>query len=319
MIRTHRIWAAAALIAITAARGAAQEPDLAAAIGAVPPGTTLSVRDADGARTTGRLVNSTGGLLTLTTQDGKSVAVPLDRVRRVVHVDSSRNGTWMGAAIGGAVGLASGLALNSLYANEGSGSGAGVLLLAAGGFGVGAAVGGLADAMRHHTLYNAEPGTPGDYAGEVRARIALDAHGNGNLPVSLGASWRTVHVDSGLGFEANIDNTFGAADGTGRGFSTDFRVVYAFGKARVQPFASAGVGYFETNTGPYTYVTPSIGDFPGGVFQAIGRAQGFAPIVGGGATIRLSPKLFVRPEVSFYDGRDKVRGFKTGVGLGFSW
>jgi hypothetical protein len=53
------------------------------------------------------------------------------------------------------------------------------LLLAGGGFGVGAAVGGLADAMRHQTLYHAEPGTPGDYAGEVRARIALDAHGNG--------------------------------------------------------------------------------------------------------------------------------------------
>ncbi len=289
-----------------AASVSAQEPALTAALGQLKDGTSIAIRDADGSRTTGRLVGATSTLLTLKTKDGRSLTVPLDRVRRVWVADPVSNGLIMGAAIGGASGVAVAVALCSIFAEDGSGGdgdcSAGMLLLAGVGAGAGAAIGGLADKMHVRTVFAAGHYAVSDSASHVRARIGTD-RANGNAPLSLGASWGTTHVNSGMGFEMNVDNAFATSNGVRPALSTDMRFVYVFGKQRLQPFASAGVGYFE-------YVRP---------FE-FGRERGLAPVVGGGANVRVGRRWFLRPDVSFYGGHTTSHGgFRTGIGLGFSW
>ena len=280
-----------------AASVSAQEPALTAALGQLKDGESIGIRQADGSRTTGRLVGATSTLLTLKTKDGRSLTVPLDRVRRVWVADPASNGLLIGAAIGGASGAAIAAALCSIEDGSGSGCSAGTLLLVGVGAGAGAAIGGLGDKMHVRTVYAAGQDTGSDYASHVGARIGTD-RADGNAPLSLGASWGTTHVESGLGFEVNVDNAFGTSNGIGPGFSTDMRVVYVFGKQRLQPFASGGAGYV-------TYG---------------GANKGLAPVVGGGANVRVGRRWFLRPDVSFYGGHTSSHGgFRTGIGLAFSW
>jgi hypothetical protein len=268
---------------------------LTAALAQLKDGASVAVREDDGSRTTGRLVGTTGTLLTLTTRDGRSLTVPLDRVRRVWVDDPARNGMWAGAAIGGGIGVAGAVALGALCANEGGQCATAGLLLIAGGAGAGMGMGALADKMHVRTVFVAGEDAFSYSASHVLARIGTDRR-EGSTPLSLGASWGITHVGSGIGFEVNVDDASGTLD-RGRTLSTDMRFVYLFGKRRVQPFASAGAGY-----------------------STFGGQHALVPVVGGGASVRVGRKLSLRPEVSFYGGHTSSHGgFRTGIGLGYSW
>jgi hypothetical protein len=278
-----------------AASASGQEPQLTAALAQLKDGASVAVREDDGSRTTGRLVGTTDTLLTLTTKDGRSLTVPLDRVRRVWVEDPASNGMWTGAAIGGGIGVAGAIAVGALCANEGGPCAAAGLLLIAGGAGAGAGIGALADKIHVRTVFVAGEDAFAYSGSRVVARIGTDRR-EGRTPLSLGASWGITHVGSGIGFEANVDRASGTSDRS-RTLSTDMRLVYLFGKRRVQPFASAGAGY-----------------------NSFGGQHALVPVVGAGASVRVGRKLSLRPEVSFYGGHTSTRGgFRTGIGLGYSW
>ena len=108
---------------VVAGRGSAWAQDTAAikkALARVAPGETISVLDTSGRSDTGRLSGSTDTFLTL---DG-SRNVATDRIVRITVKDSTRNGTTIGALVGGSAGVVSAIVLSSIYANEG-GSAAG--------------------------------------------------------------------------------------------------------------------------------------------------------------------------------------------------
>jgi hypothetical protein len=155
------------------ASASAQEPALTAALGQLKDGASIAIREADGSQTTGRFVGATRTLLTLKTREGRSLDVPLDRVRRVSVDDPVRDGVLMGAGIGGGSGIVTALALCGTYDGNCDG-GAATLLMGAIGAGVGAAIGAIADS--------------------THVRIAFDArrdHAKANAPLSASRGFRT--------------------------------------------------------------------------------------------------------------------------------
>ena len=120
---------------VVAGRGSAWAQDTAAvkkALTRVAPGETISVLDTSGRTDTGILTGSTDTSLTL---DG-SRNVAADRIARITVKDSTRNGTTIGALIGGGAGVVGAIALSALCANEGGDCAAANLMLI--GIGVGA-------------------------------------------------------------------------------------------------------------------------------------------------------------------------------------
>src|SRR4051812_12060936 len=103
---------------VVAGRGRAQAQDMAAikkGLNRFAAGETISVLDSSGRSETGRLSGSTDTFITL---DG-SRNVAASRIARITVKDSTRNGTTIGALIGGGAGLAGALAISAICANEG--------------------------------------------------------------------------------------------------------------------------------------------------------------------------------------------------------
>jgi hypothetical protein len=305
------------LLAPTAPVAAQQPPDLPQAPVRVDPGETVTILDTDGRRLVGRVAQVSSSGLTLV-QRGQATSVPLQRVARITVSDSNRNGAVMGSLIGAAIGLISGAALNATYANEGGDSLGGMLVLTAVGAASGAGIGWLGDRLHRSVVYEV-PGAPREFAPEMRVKFTTDSRGGMTFP-GVGGSWG-VTSHSGLGFEVNADRTVGSRDGGRPGTSFDGRVLYFFGKGRYEPYGLAGAGYFEYSQAN-SYLAPAVGSlFPERLIEGQGRVQGFAPLIGGGVRVEVTPKISIRPEVLWYPqpGGGERSGLRASVGVGFGW
>ena len=304
---------------VVAGRGSAWAQDLAAikkGLSRVAPGDTISVLDASGRTETGRVSSSTDTLITL---DGART-IAADRIARITVKDSTRNGTTIGALIGGGAGLVGALALGAIFANEGGGSGEGSLLLVGLGLGAGAGIGWMADSLTQHEIYRAG-GTASRLSPELRVRVA-GINRAGGIP-GFGLSWSTTRA-SGFGFEVNADKTPGASDGEGRGFSFDGRALYTFGRSRVRPYVSGGVGFVQTDH-KGTYEVPADAFLPNGATYLVNQdIADVTPVFGGGVRLQPARHLVIRPEVSWFfetDPSSRARKAvpRVGVSIGAGW
>jgi hypothetical protein len=305
------------LLAPAAPVAAQQPPDLPQALKRVEPSETVTILDPDGRRLVGRIAQVSSSGLTLI-QQGQATTVPLQRVARITIKDSNRNGAIIGGLIGAAIGAVGGIAVNAICANESGGCFSIVLVLAGAGAGGGAGIGWLGDRLQQSVVY-ALPGAPREFAPEMGVKFITDSRGGMTFP-GIGGSWgMTSH--SGLGFEVNVNRSVGRRDGEGRGTSFDGRVLYVFGKGRYRPYGLAGAGYFEYVGEAYRQFVPAMGSFPERVIEGRFRPQGFAPLIGGGVRVGVTPKISIRPEVLWYPqpGGGERSGLRASVGLGFRW
>jgi hypothetical protein len=305
------------LLAPTAPVAAQQPPDLPQALARVASNETVTILDTDGRRLVGRVAQVSSSGLTLI-QRGRATSVPLQRVARITISDSNRNGATMGALIGGAIGAAGGVAMNAICANEGGECFAVVLALAGAGAASGAGIGWLGDRLHQSVVY-AVPGAPREFASEMGVKFITDSRGGMTFP-GIGGSWG-VTSDSGLGLEVNVNRSMGRRDGEGSGTSFDGRMLYVFGRGRYRPYGLAGAGYFEYVGEAYTQLVPAFGVFPERRIEGRFRPQGFAPLVGGGIRVGVTPKISIRPEVLWYPqpGGGQRSGLRASVGMGFRW
>ena len=249
---------------------------------------------------------------------GQATSVPLQRVARITISDPNRNGAVMGALIGAAIGAAGGVALNAICSNEGGECFTIVVALAGAGAASGAGIGWLGDRLRQSVVY-AVPGAPREFASEMGVKFITDSRRGMTFP-GVGGSWGlTSH--SGLGFEVNVNRSLGRRDGEGRGTSFDGRLLYVFGEGRFRPYGLAGAGYFEYVGEAYSQLVPAIGVIPERRIEGRFRPQGFAPLVGGGVRVGVTPKISIRPEVLWYPqpGGGERSGLRASVGMGFRW
>ena len=304
---------------VVAGRGSAWAQDTAAikkALARVPTGETISVLDTSGKTETGRLSGSTDTFLTL---DG-SRNVAANRIARITVKDSTRNGTTIGALIGGGAGLVGALALGALYANEGGSAGGASLLLIGLGAGAGAGIGWLGDSLTQHEIYRTG-GTARRLTPEVRVRVA-GINRAGGIP-GFGLSWSTT-TGSGFGVEVNADKTLGASDGEGRGFSFDGRALYAFGRSRIQPYVSGGVGFVQHDH-KVAYEVPPSAFLPNGASGVRNQdVEGVAPVFGGGVRFQPARHLVIRPEVSWFletapNSAKRTAVARASVSFGAAW
>ena len=304
---------------VVAGRGSAWAQDTAAikkALARVAPGETISILDTSGRRDTGRLSGSTDTAITL---DG-SRNVGADRIARITVKDSTRNGATIGALIGGGAGVAGALAVGALCANEGGGCAGATLMLVGLGVGAGAGIGWLGDSLTQREIYRAG-GTARRFSPELRVRVAANNRAGG-LP-GIGLSW-SMTGESGLGVEVNADRTLGRSDGVGGGVSLDGRALYAFGRSRVQPYVSGGVGFVQYEQ-IFTYsVPPSVLLPNGATYSNRGTLEGVAPVFGGGVRLQLARRLVIRPEVSWSvetapNSANRTAVARAGVSIGAAW
>jgi len=304
------------LLAGTPPVAAQQLPDLPQALARVEPRETVTIVDADGRRLAGRIAQVSSSGVTLV-QRGQATSVPLQRVARITITDSNRNGAVLGSLIGGAIGAVGGIALNAICANEG-GECFGILL-ALGGVGAasGAGIGWLGDRLHQSVVY-AVPGAPREFAPELRVKLSTDARGGIMVPGVGGGLGMTSH--SGLGFEVNVDRSLGRG-GERPGISFDGRLLYFFGKGRYRPYGLAGAGYFEFDGEAYSYLVPAMGVFPERLIEGRYRAQGVAPLIGGGVRVDVTPKISIRPEVIWHPqpGPGERSTLRASVGAAFRW
>jgi hypothetical protein len=312
--------AAIVVTLVVAARGNAFAQDPAAvrkALDRLSPGDTISVRDSDGGRDIGPFTGLTDTKLLI---DGVPSKINPARITRLTVRDSPSNGAKIGALIGGAAGAVGAIVLGSIAANEGGDAAAGAVLLVAAGIGTGAGVGWLGDSLTQRQLYRAE-GTAREFSPELRVRAG--ATRRSGVQPAFGVSWSRTG-ESGLGFEVNADRTGGSRDGAGRGFSIDGRVLYAFGRGRVRPYLSGGLGYGEHHENLTFEVPPSV-VVPNGVsYSGQYRIEGFAPVLGGGLRVQPARHLVIRPEVTWSlepTGTSRTRKPlpRAGVSIGAAW
>jgi hypothetical protein len=304
---------------VVAGPGSAWAQDTAAikkALSRVAPGETISLRDTSGRSETGRLSGSTDTSITL---DG-SRNVAANRVTRITVKDSTRNGTVIGALIGGGAGVAGAIALGALCANEGGNCAAANLMLIGLGVGAGAGIGWLGDSLTQHEIYRAG-GTARRFSPEVRMRVA-GQNRSGALP-GFGLSG-SVTSESGLGVEVNADRTLDGSDGLGGGVSLDGRALYAFGPSRVQPYVSVGVGFIQ-HAAMVTYSVPPSPFVPNGATYSNRQTlEAVAPVFGGGIRLQPARHLVIRPEVSWFletapNSANRTAVARAGVSIGAAW
>jgi hypothetical protein len=304
---------------VVAGNGSAWAQDTAAikkALTRVAAGETISILDSSGRTETGILSGSTDTFITL--DGGRKIAA--SQIARITVKDSTRNGTKLGAVIGASAGAAGALALGSLCANEGgSCAGAGLLLIGLGA-GAGAGIGWLGDSLTQHEIYRAGR-TPRLLTPEVRVRLGGNNR-SGGTP-EFGVSW-SVTTGSGLGVEVNADRAPGASDGEGTGVSFDGRAVYTFGRSRVQPFVSGGVGYARHQYRT-TYQVPPSAFVPNGATYARNQhVAGVVPVCGAGIRFQPARHLVIRPEVSWFletapNSANHAGVARAGVSIGAAW
>lgn len=304
---------------VVAGPGSAWAQDTAAikkALNRVPPGETISVLDTTGRSHTGRLSSSTDTSITL---DG-SRNVATDHIARITVKDSTRNGTTIGALIGGGAGVVGAIALGALCANEGGNCAAANVLLIGLGVGAGAGIGWLGDSLTQHEIYRAG-GTARRFSPEVRMRVS-GLNRSGGLP-GFGLSG-SMTSGSGLGVEVNADRTLGGSDGLGGGVSLDGRALYAFGRRRIQPFVSGGIG-FNQHEEIVTYSVPPSAFVPNGATYSNRQTlEAVAPVFGGGIRLQPARHLVIRPEVSWFletapNSANRTAVARVGVSVGAAW
>ena len=151
MAKPHIITGAAAAVIVLMA-GAAKAQGVSdsfdALQGRVNSGARVVVKDQAGRETEGVLTGLTASGISLRVGNDQRQwpAAEVSEVRR--RGDSVKNGTLMGLGIGLAAGVGGGLAMASLFGNEGGDAGGVFLAMSALGAGIGAAAGAGVDASR---------------------------------------------------------------------------------------------------------------------------------------------------------------------------
>lgn len=307
------------MILVVAGPGRAWAQDTAAikkALTRVAPGQVISVLDTSGRTHTGRLSGATDTSITL---DG-SRDVAANRIARMTVKDSTRNGARIGALIGGGAGVIGAIALSALCANEGGNCAAANALLIGLGIGAGAGIGWVGDSLTQAEIYRAG-GLGRRFSPELRVRLAA-VNRSGALP-GFGLSG-SMTGGSGLGVEVNADRTLDGADGLGGGVSLDGRALYAFGRSRVQPYVSGGVG-FNQHAETVTYSVPPSAFLPdGATYSSRQTLEAVAPVFGGGVRLQPARHLVIRPEVSWFletapNSANRTTVMRAGVSIGTAW
>ena len=108
-------------LALRPSSAAAQpSPDPFPALGAIAPGTQVTIEDDRGRRHRGTIRSITGAALEFEPRRLNEPVrmVPLADLQRVVTADRRRDGFWKGFAVGAAPGVAFGVLLSQICANE---------------------------------------------------------------------------------------------------------------------------------------------------------------------------------------------------------
>jgi hypothetical protein len=318
----HKIAALAAGVALfgTGAVNAQEGTSASDALKRVEPGTTVSILSVDGREVTGRITSLTPASLTIIGQGAQSM--PASQVGRVTIQDSPRNGALIGAAIGGGAGIASGLLLSAICANEGGDCAGPVIGVIGLGTAAGAGIGWLADRLHQRVVYDALPDVPRQFAPELAVHLGGESRPSSRTTFVLGGAWSTT-LTPHLGLAVNVTRSFAGsstpAASDGRGVSADARLQYRFGHARVQPYAEAGFGYFQSYRA-HTYTTPAFPGFPSLQIEGVSRQSGLAPVLGGGVRMRLGSRVSLVPGVSWYRHHGgRLTGVRAGVSLAYRW
>ena len=157
-------------------------------------------------------------------------------------------------------------------------------------------------------------GTPIDIGGGVRVPIAR----------RIGVE---IEVNRALGLQADTARCgiVGRCEGAAREGLLDATLATAnvyvrFPRGRVEPFLVGGVGGMWTRTvNSVTTTRSGIGIMSEVEDRDIGLAIGF----GGGATVTLTPRWSVRPEIRIYDStamsRTNLAVIRTAVAVGYRW
>jgi len=149
--RTHIITGAAAAVIVLIAGGAQAQGvsgSFDALQGRVNSGARVVVKDQAGRETEGVLTALTASGISLRVGNDQRQwpAAEVSELRR--RGDSVKNGTLTGLVIGLGAGVGGGLAMASLYGNEGGNADAGFLMMTGLGAGIGAAAGAGFDGLR---------------------------------------------------------------------------------------------------------------------------------------------------------------------------
>ena len=136
-----------------------------------------------------------------------------------------------------------------------------------------------------------------------------------------------VEVNRALGLHADTARCgiLGGCEGSAREGLLDATLATAnlyvrFPRGRVEPFLVGGVGgLWTTSVNSLTMMRGGVGVMSEVKESDAGLAIGF----GGGADVRLTDRLSVRPEVRIYDStamsRTNLAVIRTAVGIGYRW
>jgi hypothetical protein len=313
------------------------------------PGRRIGVVEPDGTVTTGIVERAAPDALTLTTADGRRVTIPASRVARIIEKDSTRNGAFIGMAIGAGGGLAGGLLFNTLCRNEGANCDMGVLLLTGLGAAIGAGVGAAADALHQGTVFSSAVGAPHEFTPEVAAGIAptwyrFETGEQLAAPGVLTASWSDLRAkgpgveilatralpgqprqampcvtsDSPLLQESERGNCLGAGYGVVTNASSiGGKFVYTLGGRRVHPYVAAGleVQRLQISTPEIRFIPFSEPD----IFQRTSTRTDLVALVGGGVRVSIRNHLSIRPDLTAALSGGDWNAARISVALGYQW
>ncbi len=155
--------------------------------------------------------------------------------------------------------------------------------------------------------------------------------------VNVGAGFGVRHR-SGLGVEFEYNQTLGlspspaacgvagvvcegsASNGVSAANIASVNAFYQFGRSRVQPYVTGGIGALMSNTvSSILYVRDTTAIFEEQRYRDTGVAVNF----GGGIRFRLSRSLYFRPEIRMYNAVIRSRAnlslFRASVGFGYEF
>ena len=174
------------------------------------------------------------------------------------------------------------------------------------------------------------------FASVASAHISRAEDRSFGNPVDIGGGVRVpigrrigveVEVNRALGLEAGPARCgiLGGCEGTAREGVLDATLATAnvyvrFPHGRVEPFLIGGVGgLWTTSVSSVTRMRDGVGVMS----EMEQRDAGLAIAFGGGADVRLTRRLSVRPEVRVYDStamsRTNLAIIRTAVGIGYRW
>ena len=288
------------LLAPTAPAAAQQPPDVPQALARVASSETVTILDTDGRRLVGRITQVSPSGLTLVRR-GQATSVPLQRVAtdHDLGPEPKRGGHGRPHRRGHRRGRRS-RPERHLRERRGRAVSPSSLALAGAGAASGAGIGWLGDRLRQSVVY-AAPGAPREFASEMGVKFITDSRGGVTSPRRRRIVGRDVALGAWLRGERG-PLSWDVETGNGRGASVDGRMLYVFGKGRFRPYGLAGAGYFETWRGLQSAHARYRGNPRASHRRAI-QAQGFAPLVGGGVRVGVTPRISIRPQLLWYTQR----------------